>query len=174
MIRQSIALNLLGAVVVVLCSAAVEAQSCNCEISPRKEKAYDVLLELDSEEQANAEALHAPWGVPNPPSNATNERLLHQEHYLTGYDDDLKIPLWVTYRLSASDASVTRHRLNCFRRDHRLAASDAAVCADYVEPIFDRGHLAPRADFNRTEPAMINTFMFTNMVPQHDQFNQRI
>ena len=62
MIRQSIVLNLLGTVVVVLCSAAVEAQSCNCEVSPRKEKAYDVLLELDSEEQANAEALHAPWG----------------------------------------------------------------------------------------------------------------
>jgi endonuclease G len=34
--------------------------------------------------------------------------------------------------------------------------------------------MVPNADMNRTEAAMINTYMFSNMTPQHDNFNRRI
>ena len=48
------------------------------------------------------------------------------------------------------------------------------ACGDYEEPTFDRGHMVPNADMVRSEAAMINTYMFSNMVPQHGRFNRQI
>lgn len=150
----------------------VEAQSCGCDVSDRKEFAYDQLLNLSNRERGEAISNHLPFGVPTT-AGATNEILLHNEHYIINYDADLRVPTWVAYRLRDSDI-VPADRLDCFRRDIRIPASDSALCADYDERVFDRGHMVPRSDMNRSEAAMVNTFVFTNMVPQHDRFNQQI
>ncbi len=149
-------------------------QSCDCDVSPRKERAYDALLELDETEKAEAEAIHFLWGVPTSPNAATNEHLLHQAHYIVDYDDDLRLPLWAGYRLRGEDVTIRRERTECFRRDVRLGSDVAAFCEDYQEPVFDRGHMVPNADMTLSEAAMINTYMFSNMVPQHDKFNRGI
>jgi len=75
--------------------------------------------------------------------------------------------------LTAADV-VRATREKCFREDPRLDVDARSVLADYVEPVFDRGHLVPRADMNRSRAVMINTFILSNMTPQHDQFNQGI
>lgn len=115
-----------------------------------------------------------PWGIPTKPPGATNEHLLHQTHYVINYDDDLRVPLWVGYRLRKVDVQVHRTRTECFRDDPRLEQAEAAFCGDYDEPTYDRGHMVPNADMTRSEAAMINTYMFSNMVPQHDKFNRVI
>lgn len=149
-------------------------QDCGCDVSDRKQRAFDALFDLDDDERRQAEATHLPYGVPTTPDGATNERFLHQTHYIINYDDDLRVPVWVAYRLRSSDL-VFRNRTECFRRDVRLEDDDAAAfCEDYEEPIFDRGHMVPNADMTRSESAMINTYMFSNMVPQHDKFNRVI
>lgn len=148
--------------------------TCDCDISPRKVEAYDALLNLDSTEQAEAVYTHLPWGVPANPPTSTNEHLLYQTHYIIDYDDDLKVPIWVAYRLRAQEVEAGLERTECFRNDPRLPQDDAAFCADYDEPIFDRGHLVPNADMTRDESAMINTYMFSNMTPQYGNFNRII
>jgi DNA/RNA endonuclease G (NUC1) len=69
--------------------------------------------------------------------------MIHQREWLTWYDDDLRIPIWVAYELTKSDAKKHLVRLDCFRKDPRLDDEVASVCADYDEPIFDRGHMIP-------------------------------
>lgn len=151
----------------------IAAQSCGCEVSDRKEQSFNQLLFLSAAERTEAEALHLPFGVPQ--SVSANERLLHQEDYVINYDDDLRMPTWVAYRLAESDLRTNRERTQCFRRDPRITDNNAvAFCDDYQEPVFDRGHMVPNADMVRSESAMINTYMFTNMAPQHDRFNQVI
>lgn len=172
--RRTILVALITLVAVALSGPAIHGQSCDCEVSDRYERAYDELLRLSEEEKEQAEAIHLPWGVPAEPEGASNEELLHQEHFVVKYDHDLKLPLWAAYRLSDNDARAQRTRLDCFRRDVRLEEPAAAFCEDYEEPVFDRGHLVPRADMNRSEPAMINTFVFSNIAPQHDRFNRMI
>ena len=162
-------------IAVAVCLAfapAANAQSCRCEVSDRHEAAYNILLNLTDAEKADVELIHLPYGVPTSPTS--NERLLHQDEYVVGYDDDLRVPTWVAYRLTTDDLKWERPRTRCFRRDPRLDEDDAAFCADYEEPIFDRGHMVPNADMVRSEAAMINTYIFSNMVPQHDRFNQVI
>jgi endonuclease G len=62
-----------------------------------------------------------------------------------------------------------------FVRIPRIAnEDDSAALTDYEDDdgLFDRGHMAPRAAFNRSECAMFNTFVLSNMAPQHDRFNR--
>ena len=149
------------------------AEVCsNCQVTVRKRNAYNVLLQLSSQERSKSTATHLPFGIPQTPG-ATNEILLHNEHYIINYDTDLKVPIWVAHRLRDSDVVAT-DRLNCFRTDIRLPdPDDSPSCDDYAGSGFDRGHLVPRADMNRSEAAMINTFMFTNMAPQiGEDFNR--
>lgn len=163
------------AVVSLATSTNAAAQTCDCDISARKVTAYDALLALDEQEKQQALQLHLPFGVPTTPTGADNEILLIQAEYIINYDADLRVPTWAAYRLRKDDIDEPRERTECFRPDPRLEnAADAAFCADYKEPIYDRGHMVPNADMTRSESAMINTYIFTNMTPQHDRLNQVI
>lgn len=142
-----------------------------CEVSDAKRTQYDVLLNLTVSQQHTAESRHIPYGIPVAAA-ATHEHMLHQKDYVTWYDDDLRVPLWVAYRLAKKNAIAVRVRLDCFRPDPRLSSDVSAQCDDYDEPVFDQGHLAPNADFKSTEAMMINTYIYSNITPQHKNFNE--
>lgn len=150
------------------------AQACGCKVSKSKLASYDALLILDADEILAAEERHLPWGLPKSPSTATNDHVLAQEEYVIGYDDDLRVPLWVAERLRDSDVVMSRKRTECFRRDPRLDDASAATCEDYAGSGFDRGHQVPNADMKRSEAAMINTYILSNMAPQYPEFNRKI
>lgn len=166
---------LLTAVLLIYVAPLRAQDHCDCDISDSKRRAYDALLRLDADEKDEALRVHLPWGKPDEPAGATHEHLLVQREYVINYDDDLRIPIWVAYQLRKDDVEMRRERTECFRRDVRLESDDAAaLCADYDEPVYDRGHMVPNADMTRSEAAMINTYMFTNMTPQQAQFNRGI
>ena len=151
------------------------SQVCSgCEVANQTITKADARLNLTDTEKTDAEARHLLGGRPMPSANATNERMIHQHEWITWYDDDLRLPLWVAYELTAEDASASLSRKDCFRKDPRLPDEVASVCEDYEEPVFDRGHIVPSADLTRGRLAMTNTFIFSNMAPQHDLFNRGI
>lgn len=156
---------------ILLLPLSVAAQS---DITERKETAYDALLFLDEEEQAEAERFHAPWGLPVAVHDDANEIVLHQEDYVLGFDPDTRVASWAVYRLTAEHVAHELNRVEYFRADPRLESQPgiSSTPADYVEPVYDQGHLVPSADMTRSEAAMINTYIQTNMAPQHDRFNQ--
>ena len=163
----------------VECSITSEPPKyCDCKlVTPADAARYDKDLCLDRRSREQSKSRHNPWGVPLNPTSSTNETLLVQEHYIINHDADLRVPTWVAYRLTANDLSYPLPRGGCFRRDVRLTPNDGAVCGDYeeppgVEPRYDRGHLVPSSDMVRSKAAMVNTYMFSNMAPQHDAFNQ--
>jgi len=164
-------IHLVALLVLVSLIAASPAAGKNCKADQRN--TCNARLELNLEEKRQAERTHLPYGIPTPPPGATNEQLLHQAEYIINYDVDLLVPTWVAYRLRKSDIQQ-RSRINCFRKDPRVTASMSARLKDYKEDnkVFDRGHMAPRSAMNRSECTMINTFVLTNITPQHDWFNR--
>ncbi len=165
-----------AALIVLTHTTSVYAQVCpGCQVNAQRRQAADQLINLTAADRTQAENTHLKYGIPTRPANVTNERLLHHHEFVINYDEDLRVPLWAGYRLRRQDI-VQRTRLNCFRSDPRLNAQVGAVCTDYEDGThpgsFDRGHMVPRAAMNRSEGAMLNTFFFSNMAPQHDAFNR--
>ena len=92
------------------------------------------------------------------------------------HDPDLRTAIWSSYRLDANDieGAAGQDRVNCFRRDPRLTKTVAANPADYKEPIYDQGHMANDADMKDNLTEQINTYVMSNMSPQHCRFNRGI
>lgn len=65
-------------------------QSCGCQVSDRKEAAYNALLILDSTERAISAATHLAFGIPAT-AGATNERLSHTSSEVAVPTDCYKI-----------------------------------------------------------------------------------
>lgn len=132
-----------------------------------------------------------PNGLPaEPASSDTSEFLLAQPDYLIWYDADLRTPLWAAEHLTAAQAAATpprkgaheppiaEARADSFRSDPRLTSQQKSTCADYKEPIFDQGHMVPNADLDfltageTISRSMDETFLMSNMTPQHCAFNR--
>ncbi len=126
-------------------------------------------LELSDAERARALSTHLPFGVPPPRSSRQPLRVLRE--FVIRYDTDLRGPIWTAYRLGPGDI-LEAERRDAFRADPFLPEDARATCRDYEEPIFDIGHLVPRADMNRSASAMLNTFLLSNMTPQHCATNR--
>jgi DNA/RNA endonuclease G (NUC1) len=98
---------------------------------------------------------------------------LNQRDYVIAYSDTLLVPLWTAHRLDAAGLGKTS-RVDCFRRDPRIPAPAASLPSDYDEAIYDQGHLTPNGDMSRALIAVINSFILSNMAPQHCQFNRGV
>ncbi len=126
-----------------------------------------------STDSQNSIKEHIPFGAPST-LTGNNEHMLVNKEYLVWYDDDLRIPLWTAHHLTKEDAQVSRKRADSFRSDSRLKFYEKSDCADYKEPIFDQGHMVPRADMNKSDAAMDSTYLMSNITPQHCAFNRGI
>lgn len=117
--------------------------------------------------------IHAPFGLPE--STSKNVIIVDNPTYIIGYDTLYKIPLWVTYKLlTKKEIASNVSRVDCFRYDPRYSKSIQASYNDYDQPGEDslqRGHMKPSADGYASNLDNLNTFIMTNMVPQHETFN---
>jgi DNA/RNA endonuclease G (NUC1) len=162
--------QLIAFVLLLFFAASAAAEVCpNPQVPKAQRDAADQLLFLSDAEQAEAIQTHLPFGTPPCP------RLLPQREYVLCYDPVNRVGLWAGYRLRAEDV-ITAPRRNAFRTDPRLTDAENAHCADYPGQGsgFDRGHVVPRDDMNRTSAAQTNTFVLSNMTPQTSLLNEGI
>ncbi|HMQ47014.1 MAG TPA: DNA/RNA non-specific endonuclease [Saprospiraceae bacterium] len=100
------------------------------------------------------------------------------------YDEAHEQAKWVAHMILPDIATGAVHRTNDFREDP-LVKTGSAVEADYflkfLQPDstytydgfgYDRGHLAPSADFNWSEKALSESYFYSNMSPQLGDFNR--
>lgn len=99
--------------------------------------------------------------------------LLIKQFYVICHKNDWKIPGWVTYHLSAEDLKGNAGRTDDFRPDAELPEGQRSELADYRNTGFDRGHMAPAADFRRSRIAVSESFLLSNMTPQTPNLNRR-
>jgi endonuclease G len=117
-----------------------------------------------------ANNVHLQWGFPGGSCSPLNKDV-----YITCHDNERRLPQWVTYRLRRQDLeNPVSERTDDFRPDPELEAIARAELADYRSSGYDRGHMAPAADFKRSDDAMSTTFLLSNMAPQRPNLNRRI
>jgi endonuclease G len=92
--------------------------------------------------------------------------------YLVGYSSIRKQPLWAVYRISNARRSVDYERPPFFYEDLRLP-ENARVGPETFSG-YDRGHVVPNSAINTQygQLAQLETFLMSNICPQHKDLNR--
>jgi endonuclease G len=155
-----------------ICATAETASARSCTAAEKKEA--DRWLWLSPADKQISLETNLPWGAPVSNNHPADELLLVQRDYVNRYDKSLMVPIWSAERLDPQRFGKVPERVNCFRRDPRINPDVASAPSDYVEPIYDQGHLSPDADQDSSLTAALNTYVMSNMAPENCQFNRGI
>jgi len=84
------------------------------------------------------------------------------------YSEVLQQPKFVSYTVQCPDGSASRKGMD-FYSVNGVVTSDNL---DYVGNVWDKGHMAPAADFNCTTETLFQTFSYVNCALQHERLNR--
>ena len=114
-------------------------------------------------------AVHSPYGFAQTQRTA---QPICREAYLVAYDAPVKIPVYVAYTLLPQNALGCWPRTNAFVADKSIQGG--ATPSDYAGTGYDKGHAAPDGDLSWSEQVEYESFLMTNMYPQHGSLNRGI
>ena len=113
--------------------------------------------------------VHSPYGFAQ---TARPAQPICREAYLVAYDAPVRVPAYVAYTLLPQNALGCWPRTNAFVADQSIQGG--ATPADYVGTGYDKGHAAPDGDLSWSEIVEYESFLMTNMYPQHGSLNRGI
>lgn len=104
----------------------------------------------------------------------TWHHVLRNEGFMLGYSEIRMNPLWVTYRLEATEPGGIGKRPSRFEYDWRSLVR--VKHDDYTRSGYDRGHLAPNYAIAKVHgrQAQLDTFLMTNISPQKPNLNRKV
>ena len=113
--------------------------------------------------------VHSPYGFA---ATQRPTQPICREAYLVAYDAPVKIPAYVAYTLLPQNALGCWPRTNAFVADRSVTGG--ATPNDYAGTGYDKGHAAPYGDLSWSEIVEYESFLMTNMYPQHGSLNRGI
>lgn len=121
---------------------------------------------------------HFPLGVAvSSKANPEKTALFCYGKYAVQYNTETKTPIWAAHVIKGEDFKKGEYveRTNDFREDKNIAGLKvSSKPQDYTRTGFDRGHLAPAADFSYNPKFMSESFYMTNIAPQAPNHNRQI
>jgi endonuclease G len=84
------------------------------------------------------------------------------------YNEKLQQPMLIEYTVTCIDGKASRAGIDFYKVDS-VITSDAA---DYANNVYDKGHMAPAADFNCSPITLKQTFSYLNCALQDQYLNR--
>ena len=84
------------------------------------------------------------------------------------YSEKLQQPKFIRYTVQCPNGSAPRTGMDFYTCDSILTSDDK----DYVNNPYDKGHLAPAADFNCDRDMLFKTFTYLNCSLQQENLNR--
>lgn len=86
------------------------------------------------------------------------------------YSEKLQQPKWIEYTVQCTDGKISRKGLDFYPVKDVVTSTNE----DYENNIYDKGHLAPAADFNCNKDYLKQSFSYLNCVLQHEKLNRGV
>ena len=86
------------------------------------------------------------------------------------YSEKLQQPKWIEYKVLCHDGTISRKGLDFYTVKGIVTSNHD----DYENNVYDKGHLAPAADFNCNRDYLNQTFSYLNCVLQHEKLNRGV
>ena len=107
------------------------------------------------------------------PAPIEGNQIIKHTGYTLSYNEEYEVPAYVAYELTKDEVLGGGERNDSFKADESVRTGSAEL-DDYKGSGYDRGHMAPAADFKWSSEAMSATFYLSNMCPQDPSFNRGI
>jgi len=88
--------------------------------------------------------------------------------FIIKYSEELEQPLYVFYNVLCPNGEASRSGLDFKKYDGVHTSNNE----DYVDNVWDKGHLAPAAAFNCDRETLKSTFSYLNCALQHQSLNR--
>lgn len=86
------------------------------------------------------------------------------------YSEKLQQPKWVKYEVLCENGTISRKGLDFYPEKNIVTSTNE----DYENNVYDKGHVAPAADFNCNKDYLKMTFTYLNCVLQHEKLNRGV
>jgi endonuclease G len=90
--------------------------------------------------------------------------------YEVKYSEKLEQPTWIKYTVLCPTGTASRAGMDFYTNDSIKTSNND----DYVKNLYDKGHLAPAADFNCTKEMLYQTFSYLNCALQNQYLNRGV
>jgi endonuclease G, mitochondrial len=107
-----------------------------------------------------------PFGLPK----IENVTWVCREGYVLAFNEQLKMPVWVSYVLDKEKASGCFPRVGGFVKDPSV--QNSAKASDYAKSGYDIGHMANDGDMRWSQQTQTESNVFTNAAPQLPSLNR--
>ena len=105
------------------------------------------------------------------PLKGASEMILQRKGYTVSYNKYTKEPNWVAWHLTSEHLSGTIKRPGNAWHEDSDVPYPRATHADYKQSGWSRGHMCPAGDNKWDREAMYDTFLYSNVCPQHPRLN---
>ena len=118
------------------------------------------------------------------PAAQNGDEIVHHSALTLAYANKFEQARWVAHIITEDVTRGTVFRTNDFRPDEKVAAGSAVEADYFLKKMkadstwsydafgYDRGHLAPSADFRWSKTALSESYYYSNMSPQLAAFNR--
>jgi len=86
------------------------------------------------------------------------------------YSEKLESPRWIQYTVLCPNGTASRAGMDFYTNDSVKTSSNE----DYVKNEWDKGHMAPAADFNCDKTMLYKTFSYLNCALQNQYLNRGV
>lgn len=110
------------------------------------------------------------WSVTSYSQSRRDSVYVKTQIFEVMYSEVFEEPLWVKYTVHCPNGTASRAGMD-FYSDKSVKTSDNA---DYAANVYDKGHMAPAADFNCTKEMLYMTFSYVNCALQDQYLNRGV
>ncbi len=122
--------------------------------------------------QAQSQYAHLALGNPSQAGESADNFLMRKDYFALSYNNSKGTPNWVSWHLTHEEIGSAK-RLPFYPDLDLPTGFKRIVPKDYTSSGFDRGHMCPHSDRDRTETMSHATFVMTNIIPQAPAVNQK-
>ena len=106
------------------------------------------------------------------PLTSKPEVILFKSAFIISYNVTTLCPNYVAWRLTPERTDGKLRRKDQFAEDMVLGERTRVSPQDYMGSGYDRGHMCPAGDNKHNQAAMDESFLMTNVCPQHHALNE--
>ena len=115
----------------------------------------------------------------------SNREIIKHHALVISYNEEHEQANWVAHKINKKIIDGNVSRTNDFREDSKIATGSSEEKDYFVKTKlpsgkftydgfgYDRGHLAPSADFKWSKTALSDSYFYSNMSPQLPEFNRK-